>query len=176
MDLSRRTFFGLTALALTYTTTCEMGGDEPQAIDAEAGELVFVGATRDPVRVKLGRTTTWTFGMITQQMAPGSSIPVHLHEKEDELILIQSGEGTARLGDERVPLRTGSTLFVPRGTWHAGQNTGATIMNWVAIYSPAGFEQYFLEIGARTRDAPPPRLTLDQMQALDRRYGIKYVR
>ncbi len=114
--------------------------------------------------------------MITQQMAPGSSIPVHLHEKEDELIFIQSGEGTARLGDERVPLRAGSTLFVPRGTWHAGQNTGTAIMNWVAIYSPAGFEQYFLDIGARTKDAPPPRLTLDQMQALDQRYGIKYLR
>jgi len=34
--------------------------------------------------------------MITQQMAPGSSIPVHLHEKEDELIFIQSGPRTHR--------------------------------------------------------------------------------
>jgi len=49
MDLSRRTFFGLTALALTYTTAGAMRGDEPLAIDADAGELVFVGATREPV-------------------------------------------------------------------------------------------------------------------------------
>lgn len=49
-------------------------------------------------------------------------------------------------------------------------------MNWVAIYSPAGFKRYFLEIGARTRNAPPPRPTLDEMHALDEKYGISYLR
>src|SRR5688572_14242945 len=110
----------------------------PAAIGASDGELVYVG--RDPVRIKLGsHGARGPFGMITQEVSPGTTIPVHLHEREDELIFIQSGEGEATLGEQVVKLAAGSTLFVPRGTWHGGRNTGPAVLNWIAIYAPSGF-------------------------------------
>ena len=144
----------------------------PAAIAQAAGELVYVG--RDPVRIKISPKAQGRFAMITQDVSPGTSIPVHLHEREDEIIFIQSGHGEAMLADERVPLRSGSTLYVPEGTWHGGRNTGAEILRWIAIYSPSGFEGYFREIGRRSPDEPPRRLSPEEREARDRRYGIRY--
>lgn len=112
--------------------------------------------------------------MITQDVSPGTSIPVHLHAREDEIIFIQSGTGEATLGVDRVALVPGSTLFVPQGTWHGGRNSGTETLRWVAIYSPSGFEGYFREIGRTAPDAPRRERTAHEYQALDARYGIRY--
>ena len=152
-------------------------GDQtsPAAIAADEGELVYVGP--DPVRIKVSpKGSAGSFGMITQEVSQETTIPVHLHENEDELIFIQSGAGEATLGERVVKLAAGSTLFVPRGTWHGGRNTGTSILNWVAIYSPSGFEGYFREIGRRTPDEPPRTLTMAEREARDRKYGIRYRR
>jgi quercetin dioxygenase-like cupin family protein len=147
----------------------------PAAIGASDGELVYVG--RDPVRIKLNpRGTRGPFGMITQEVSPGTTIPVHLHEKEDELIFIQSGEGEATVAEQVVKLAAGSTLFVPRGAWHGGRNTGASVLNWIAIYTPSGFEGYFREIGRRTPDEAPRSTTAEEREARDREFGIRYRR
>ena len=144
----------------------------PDALAPDDGELVYVG--RDPVRIKISPHGRGRLGMITQDVSPGTSIPVHLHEREDEIIFIQAGTGDATIGDERVRLVPGSALFVPQGTWHGGRNTGAATLKWVAIYAPSGFEGYFREIGRRSPDAPRRQLSAEEFQALDARYGIRY--
>jgi mannose-6-phosphate isomerase-like protein (cupin superfamily) len=146
---------------------------QPAALGAGDGELVYVGG--DPVRIKVSPSgERGRFGLITQDVSPGTSIPEHLHEREDEIIFIQSGTGDATLGDARVRLHAGSVLFVPQGTWHSGRNTGAEILRWIAIYSPSGFEGYFREIGKLSPDAPARMLSPEQRQARDVLFGIRY--
>jgi mannose-6-phosphate isomerase-like protein (cupin superfamily) len=147
-------------------------GHDPGAIGPAEGELVYVG--RDPVRIKVSPSGTGRLAMITQDVSPGTSIPVHLHEREDEIIFIQSGSGEATLGGTRVALTAGSTLYVPQGTWHGGRNTGADTLRWIAIYSPSGFEGYFREIGRPSVDAPPRLLSDGEREARDARFGIRY--
>jgi mannose-6-phosphate isomerase-like protein (cupin superfamily) len=143
------------------------------AIGPVEGDLVYVG--RDPVRIKISPGgQSGRFAMITQDVSPGTSIPVHLHAHEDEIIFIQSGEGEGILGDDPVRLTAGSTLYVPQGTWHGGRNTGSGTLKWVAIYSPSGFDGYFREIGRDSPDAAPRRRTAEEREALDRRFGIRY--
>lgn len=144
----------------------------PRTLRAADGELVYVG--RDAVRIKVSPKGGGRLAMITQDVSPGTTIPVHLHEKEDEIIFIQSGTGEATLGDDRVELAAGSTLFVPQGTWHGGRNTGSETLRWVAIYSPSGFEGYFREIGRATLDATPRQLPPEERERRDRRFGIRY--
>ena len=145
----------------------------PAVLGPDDGELVFVG--RDPVRIKVsGHGERERFGMITQEVSPGTSIPVHLHEREDEIIFIQSGIGEGIVADDRVSLVPGSVMFVPQGTWHGGRNTGPDTLRWIAIYSPAGFEGYFREIGRRSPDSPRPSRSREEAEALDRSYGIRY--
>ena len=150
------------------------GGKQAAGIQADEGELFFIGPTRDPLRIKVSPASPGRFAMIVQEMAPASRVPVHLHEREDEIIFIQRGAGIATVGTERVNLRPGSTLFVPQGTWHGGENTGSETLVWVAIYSPSGFEGYFREIGVRPNGEMPPQLTPDERLDRDRRYGIRY--
>ena len=163
----------LAAATVSLEAQSTAGSPKPAAIGAGDGELVYVG--RDPVRIKISPGgATGRFAMITQDVSPGTAIPVHLHEKEDEVIFIQSGTGRAALGDDTFDLAAGSTLFVPQGTWHGGRNTGSTTMKWIALYSPSGFDGYFREIGRRAPDEPPRRRTPEEREALDRRFGIRY--
>ena len=141
-------------------------------LGADGGELCLFGSRRSPVRIKVdsAKDAGATLSMITQDIAPGEGVPVHLHEREDEICLVRSGEGTALLGDERAPVKAGTVIFVPRGTWHGVENTGAAVIEWVGIYSPAGFEGYFKEI------ARPTARSAEEREALDRRFGIRYRR
>ena len=147
-------------------------GAQPAALAPDAGDVVYVG--RDLVRIKVSPPAQGRLAMITQDVMAGTTIPVHLHEREDEIIFIQSGRGEGVLGDAVVPLAAGSTLFVPQGTWHGGRNTGSEILRWIAIYSPSGFEGYFREIGRKSPGDPPRLLAADERIARDERFGIRY--
>ena len=163
---------GMVGPAILERGAFQAGHGAGTAIAAADGELVYVG--RDPVRIKISPEAKGPFGMITQDVSPGTTIPVHLHETEDEVIFVQDGIGEATLGDRTVALAKGSTLFVPRGTWHGGRNTGSSSLLWIAIYTPSGFEGYFREIGRSAPDAPPRSATPEEREARDRQYGIRY--
>jgi mannose-6-phosphate isomerase-like protein (cupin superfamily) len=181
MNIERRNLIGLAFAAMgggMRSLRAEQGGGAAStgaaaAIAAGDGELVYIG--RDPVRIKVSpRGATLRLAMITQDVGPGTSIPVHAHDKEDEIIFIQSGHGEATLGTETVTLVAGSALYVPQGTWHGGRNTGRETLKWIAIYSPSGFEGYFREIGRQAPDDPPRVRTPAEAAALDARYAIRY--
>ena len=174
---TRRELLALAAaVPLLHDLWQQSGGaasQQPAALGPDDGELVYVG--RDPVRIKVGaHGRQGRFGMITQDVSAGTSIPVHLHEREDEIIFIQSGRGEATLGEDTVAITGGSILFVPQGTWHGGRNTGTDVLRWIAIYSPSGFEGYFREIGRRTPDEAPRPSTPEERRTRDERYGIRY--
>jgi quercetin dioxygenase-like cupin family protein len=159
----------------TQQGTAHDARSRPGALAAPDGELVYVG--RDPVRIKLSPAgVKGRFAMITQDVSPGTTIPVHAHDNEDEVIFIQSGQGEATLDEKIIPLAAGSTLFVPQGTWHGGRNTGAETLRWIALYSPSGFEGYFREIGRLSPDAAPRSRTAEERESMDSRYGIRYRR
>ena len=119
----------LTIAAAVGIAPFEARGDQPRgaaaaspaALERDDGELIYVG--RDPVRIKISPTRGGRLAMITQDVSAGTSIPIHAHDREDEIIFIPSGRGEATLGEQRVKLEAGSTLFVPQGTWHGGRNT-----------------------------------------------------
>jgi oxalate decarboxylase/phosphoglucose isomerase-like protein (cupin superfamily) len=59
--------------------------------------------------------------------------------------------------DETVyEVSTGDVVFVPRGVWHGLDNTGKEDLKMVFQYTPAGFEQYFIENGT-TEGMPSKR-------------------
>ena len=179
MTHTRRSFLeALTAGAVAGSALdSAMAQAAGRAMSDDAGELCYVGAARDPVRLKvtLASDPATRVSMIVQDVSPGTTIPVHLHEREDEMILIQSGTGVASLGDVETPVSAGSVLWIPQGTWHGGRNTGSTILKWTGIYSPAGFEGYFREI-SRPPGVAPRQRSAEEWEALDRRFGIRHRR
>jgi len=106
-------------------------------------------------------------------MDPGRKMRVHKHLNNDELIFIHKGEGTLTLDEETIAVKTGDVVFVPRGIWHGLDNTGTENLRMVFQYSPAGFEEYFIENG--TPAGMPAKERSDEAYALtEKKYGMVY--
>ena len=125
------------------------------------------------VTIKVDRRTTGSprFAVGRQRLGPGASIPVHLHEHQDEVIFVHAGRGTAVFDGRRVPLRTGSMIFVRRRVWHGVDNTGRADLHLVWFISPPGLEEMFRDISVR-RGGRPRAMTGDEFAALVRRHRM----
>jgi quercetin dioxygenase-like cupin family protein len=109
-------------------------------------------------------------GLTTQDMPPGSGIAVHQHSTTEEILFIYEGEATLIVGEERVPVKAGDTVFVPPGIDHGLENHDSRV-RLVGVVTPPGLEGFFREISWRPGDEPK-QFTPDQIQEIaDRYYG-----
>jgi mannose-6-phosphate isomerase-like protein (cupin superfamily) len=137
-----------------------------------AGEGQVIPATPDGRKVTIKVDSQLTPGvrmsMIAEDLPPKSEIRVHLHQYEDEIIVIRMGSGIATLGDREIPVGPGATVYVPQGVWHGLRNNGQETLGMSAIYSPPGFEQAFKDRLAR------PNRTPAETEAHRKKHGIVY--
>ncbi|MGQ4598386.1 cupin domain-containing protein [Nocardia sp. R6R-6] len=77
---------------------------------------------------------------------PGDEVPLHVHTEEDEAFLLLEGEMTVWVGDDVRTLRAGDYALMPKHVVHCYKVTSDTAARWIAITSPAGFEDYVIEI------------------------------
>ena len=57
-------------------------------------------------------------GISYQKLAPGFRPPFgHTHEKQEELYVVVSGNGSAKVGDDVFDLKQWDALRVPAGVW-----------------------------------------------------------
>jgi Cupin domain len=59
----------------------------------------------------------------------------------------------------------GDLIFKPREQWHTFWNAGDTPARVLEIISPAGFENYFRELGAELVSGPPDPQRLAALRA-----------
>jgi len=64
-----------------------------------------------------------------------SAFPYHHHCANEELIYVLAGEGTLRLGDEKVVVRAGSFVAMPPGPAHAHRlyNTSTSPLRYLCV-------------------------------------------
>jgi quercetin dioxygenase-like cupin family protein len=111
------------------------------------------------------------FAMGTQQLLPGTSIPVHRHEHADEAFFVHSGTGVGIVGETRTDLREGDAVYVPRGVWH-GFEADTDELGVVWFIAPPGLEEFFRETRVPP-GTPLPSLTPEQMEQIGLRHGIR---
>ena len=58
--------------------------------------------------------------VITERIAPGDRIPLHVH-RDDELVIVH-GQGRYRFGDEERDVADGAIVFIPAGVPHGLAN------------------------------------------------------
>jgi uncharacterized cupin superfamily protein len=74
------------------------------------------------------------------EVAPGrSAFPAHYHCAIEEALFILDGEGTLRIGEEKVPVRAGDYVTLPAGPDHAHRldNTSDAPLRYLCISSKA---------------------------------------
>lgn len=75
--------------------------------------------------------------------APTLAVPEHIHERSAEVLWIQDGSGTMRVGDETRPIQPGTFVYVPPQTLHGFVPDGTRPLFAYQVYTPSGPEQRF---------------------------------
>ncbi|MGE5106590.1 MAG: cupin domain-containing protein [Sphingobacteriales bacterium] len=141
----------------------------------DEGIHILTGRRKVPITIKISKTKQGIDGIsfCVEDQSPGRKMRIHKHLNNDELIFIHKGEGTLTLDEETIEVKTGDVVFVPRGVWHGLDNTGKENLLMVFQYSPAGFEEYFIENGTLT-GMPAKEKTDAEYAITEKKYGMVY--
>jgi quercetin dioxygenase-like cupin family protein len=101
----------------------------------------------------VGEDTGGAFCLLVDRPPAGWSLPAHRHRNEAETIHIVEGEFEMEVDGTRSRLSPGQTIHVPRGVVHSGANVGDQAGRRVLLFSPAGMERFFAEVGAAEPDS-----------------------
>ena len=91
------------------------------------------------------RVALWTgeyLQMTLMSIPVCGEIGLENHEDTDQLITVQQGMATVKMGECRdrmeicKALTQGDTVFVPAGTWHNVLNAGKETLKLTSVYAP----------------------------------------
>ena len=119
------------------------GAEQGLVLHIDEGEVFSSGpGVRAIIKVSPGQHSRH-LGVATQEFTgEEQGIPVHIHERDEEVFWVHKGSGTFVLGDRHVPIREGSLVYIPPGTWHGYENEGEeTLLVWAI--SPPHFVDLF---------------------------------
>lgn len=93
------------------------------------------------------------------EVGPGGGEPPHVQHREDECICVLEGRFEVLIEDERFAASDGSVIYVPKGTLHALENMGGGPGRLLAIHTPGGTHERFVEEAGEpaTDEGAPPK-------------------
>ncbi|MFD7408129.1 cupin domain-containing protein [Streptomyces sp. NPDC059866] len=129
------------------------------------------GDSTDGVVIKLyGEETNGAISIIEQPFEPGLLLPPHVHENDVWLYVLE-GEMHVRVDDEVVRATDGCWVLKPRRIPHTMWNAGPEPARIVELYTPGGFELFFIDFEERLRQGP---VGLDELNHLGEPHGIRF--
>jgi quercetin dioxygenase-like cupin family protein len=127
---------------------------------AQPDNLPHIGLVGDTYTITVtGEQTAGRFCVVDMHIPPGGGPPLHRHDFEETFILLE-GEMQATFRGAKSMVRAGETLHIPANAPHQFHNASTAPVRMLCICSPAGQENFFLEVGVpvATRTTPPPPL------------------
>lgn len=121
------------------------------------GEVLEAGASDDYMHLKAaGEDTEGCFALLEYYARPRSkgAIP-HWHDGHEEGFYVLEGELEMLVGDETVVAEPGEFILVPRRVVHAFANRTDRPARFMATFSPAGFEKWFVARREVVKSHPP---------------------
>jgi quercetin dioxygenase-like cupin family protein len=130
---------------------------------SDEGERIELGPNDVIIRVG-GDETDGAFSLCEYTAPPdGPSPPLHIHEETAEVIYVVEGELECTVEDDTFAADDGATVMIPRGTIHTFSVMGDQTTRFLLLYSPAGFEGYFEEMGEYLQSLPPGPPDMDKV-------------
>jgi len=93
---------------------------------------------------------------MTGDLKPGAEIVTHRHPGADEILYLESGTAEVHLGEATRVVHAGATVFIPSGTWISLSNTGSDAIQFVAVFSAPGFEEFMRDESVREGEKNVP--------------------
>ena len=121
-------------------------GQGPVHVPADGGESVFlVGDTY--TTLLSGTQTGGVFTLLEALVLPEAGPPPHAHHGEEETFFLLDGRMDFTVAGETYHAHPGATIYVPRDVSHSYRNVGEGAAKMLFMYSPAGMDSMFPEIG-----------------------------
>jgi mannose-6-phosphate isomerase-like protein (cupin superfamily) len=144
-----------------------LGTPVVRAPDTITGEFGVVGARF----IMDGDPSDGRFSLVEHPIVPrGLAAPMHLHTREDEYSFVLEGRWGFQLGSDVVYADAGDLVYKPRRVWHTFWNATEQPARLLEIISPAGFEQFFVELAALLESNPEDA---EAAVALNAKYGLE---
>ena len=129
--------------------------------------LPHIGVVGDTYTITVsGDQTNGRFCVIDMHIPPGGGPGPHRHDFEETFILLE-GEVEATFRGKKSIVKAGDTINIPSNAPHQFHNSSSSAARLLCICSPAGQENFFMELGAKvaTRTTAPPKLSPDEQAA-----------
>jgi quercetin dioxygenase-like cupin family protein len=135
--------------------------------------------TTDQHTLKLvSEDTNGAFSMIEVTARPEFGPPPHIHHRQDECFYILEGSFEFTYEGRKFTAGRGSVVHLARGRVHTHRAAGNAPARALALYTPAGLEQFIEEAGTPVVDpaatpAAPTMPDLEKIVAIASKYGIE---
>jgi mannose-6-phosphate isomerase-like protein (cupin superfamily) len=141
---------------------------------ARAGMTIPLGTTSTLTMLAVGADTGGAYALLHYVAGPGAGSGFHTHGREDEAFYILSGTLQLTRGDQTVAATPGSYVLIPRGQRHAFRNATPEPMTALIILSPAGLEQFFVDLAALSSTSPTGQPAADAVARLTDQYQLVF--
>ena len=147
---------------------------QPYALAKEEGSAIWFLGSLTTVKA-IGAQTRGAYGLIEQILPASFASPYHMHHNEDESFYVLEGEVTFFCDKKRWKAGPGAYLFLPRNIPHGFKVEDTAPARLLVLATPAGFEQFVLEMSEPAKDlthlpAGPP--DMEKLMALAAKYEI----
>lgn len=129
------------------------------------GSKVILYATGEETK---GAYAIFEYVAPPNQPGPG----LHVHRNFDETFFVLEGILRLQLGNEEFVLEQGGFAIAARGTPHRPENVGSGLLRGLSVVTPAGFEQYFVDLSALAASLPSRPPSPEQIQEIVAKYDV----
>ena len=138
-----------------------------------------IGVAGDNYNILIsGRETNGEYAVIDMTIPPGGGPLPHSHANIHEQFYVIEGELLFKTEAGHAVVTAGGAVDIPMGgAIHCFKNESNENARMLCTVSPAGLEEFFIEIGDPVQPGeflPPPSLTpefLEKLDALNKKYG-----
>lgn len=143
---------------------------KPKIVRNDEGKTINVIGDVQTIKLN-GEDTNGLFTLIEEENEPGTGIPPHVHENEDEVFKVIEGEMELTVGGKTTILKAGDLAFGPRGIPHSWKIVGDSNAKVILSVFPSGIEGMFEELGT----LPPGPPDFPKVVEICGRYGVKFI-
>jgi quercetin dioxygenase-like cupin family protein len=146
-------------------------------ISPNAGKSFWLTTDRHTLKL-VSADTNGAFTLIETTARPEFAPPPHIHHRQDEYFYILEGSFEFSCEGRTFTAGAGSVVHLPKGRVHTHRAAGSAPARALALYTPAGLEQFIEEAGTPVVDhtatpAPPAMPDLEKIVAIASKYGIE---
>ncbi len=151
--------------------------DDPQrrltVANADNPTMRHVSVAGDTYTILVsGSETAGRYCLIDMHVPAGGGPPPHRHDFEEMFTLLE-GDLEFTFRGRTSLVRAGSTVNIPANAPHSFRNASGAAVRTLCMATPAGLDEFLLEIGDLVdgRTAPPPNLTPEQIGERQKNLG-----